>query len=173
MDFAQDFLPLLQKLLPPSLLSKLISTISASFGLLKALGTHLSSSNPSNPFRIFTNANNPDGVTADFTTLLLLAAGLFISLKIFNIVFNAVMFWVRLVFRILFWGSITVLGLYVYYRGLEGTMHDAVELGRYWLNEYDSFKSDVHSFRQQKEQQILREQKAREIRDQQRNKRWW
>lgn len=181
MDFAQDYLPLLSKLLPPSLLTQLITTLSTTFGIFKALSTSILSlrSLPTlhtdESGRVtLTSSNNPSGVTADFTTLILLAVGLFLSLKILNIVFNAVMFWVRLVFRILFWGAMVGVGLWVYYRGLEGFIEDLLALGRFWLGEYEGFKDDVRGYREQKERQLLREQREQAIRDQQQRKnRWW
>ncbi|KAH7114498.1 nuclear pore assembly and biogenesis-domain-containing protein [Dendryphion nanum] len=149
MDFIQDYLPLLQSFLPPSLLTTLLKTITTTFGLLKTLQTHLS------PF-IARLTTSPD-----VTTLLLLAITLFLSFKILDMAYRAVMFWVRLVVRVAFYGSIVGVGLWVYSRGVDGFVEDVGGLMGFWAGEYERFSGDVKAFRREKEREIWREQGVR------------
>lgn len=82
------------------------------------------------------------------------------------------MFWVRLVLRTLFYAALIGIGLWVYYRGLEGWIEDCIALGRFWLQEYEGFKSDVRTFQAQKEEQLLRERREREVLERRRGG-WW
>ena len=90
----------------------------------------------------------------DVATILALLAIFFISLKILDMMYRAVIFWVNLALRLLFWGGILVMGLWVWNRGPEGFVEDLQGLGEYWVGEYEKYSGEVKSFQQQKEDQI-------------------
>lgn len=60
----------------------------------------------------------------DLLTIFLLAIILFLSLKLLGYAYRIVMFWVTLVFRLVFWGSIIALGYHVYNAGPEKAYQD-------------------------------------------------
>jgi hypothetical protein len=62
--------------------------------------------------------------TPDLLSVLLLLAILYISLRILDYARRVVMFWVLLIFRLVFWGSVIGAGLYVYNVGVEKTSRD-------------------------------------------------
>lgn len=57
---------------------------------------------------------------------------------------RAVMFWVRMFTRLVFWGSVLVAGVYVWGRGWEGAVDDVStyggEVARVWMREYRRFE---------------------------------
>ncbi|KAJ5218545.1 Nuclear pore assembly and biogenesis protein APQ12 [Penicillium cinerascens] len=65
----------------------------------------------------------------DLVQLLILAIILFISLKVLDYARRVIMFWVMLAFRLVFWGSLLGMGLYVYRVGVENAGRD---LGWLW-----------------------------------------
>ncbi|KAJ5777326.1 Nuclear pore assembly and biogenesis protein APQ12 [Penicillium odoratum] len=65
----------------------------------------------------------------DLLSVFMLVVILFISLKILDYARRLVMFWVMLAFRLVFWGSLIGLGLYVYQVGVENAGRD---LGWLW-----------------------------------------
>jgi hypothetical protein len=65
----------------------------------------------------------------DLVQILILAVILFISLKVLDYARRLIMFWVVLAFRLVFWGSLLGLGLYVYRVGVENAGRD---LGWVW-----------------------------------------
>ncbi|KAH7385593.1 nuclear pore assembly and biogenesis-domain-containing protein [Pyrenochaeta sp. MPI-SDFR-AT-0127] len=142
MDFIQDYASLLPRLLPPSLYNPLIRILSTTFGLTRTLQTHLS------PLltRLITQP--------DVASILALLAIFFISLKILDMMYRAVIFWVNMVLRLVFWGSILLVGLWVWNRGVEGFVEDLQGLGEYWVGEYERYSGEVKSFQRQKEDQI-------------------
>ncbi|KAJ5185484.1 Nuclear pore assembly and biogenesis protein APQ12 [Penicillium cf. griseofulvum] len=60
----------------------------------------------------------------DLLSIFLLAVILFVSIKILDYAYRVVMFWVRLAFRLVFWGSILGVGWYVYSVGIENAGRD-------------------------------------------------
>ncbi|GAB7365502.1 hypothetical protein MBLNU230_g6575t1 [Neophaeotheca triangularis] len=76
----------------------------------------------------------------DLATIALLLVIFFISLKILNMLYQAVMFWVRLAWRIVFWGGAVLLGLWLYTRGPEGVMNDFGYWMEAWGREYKYWK---------------------------------
>jgi len=76
----------------------------------------------------------------DIASVVLLLILLFISLKILNILFNTVMFWVRLAIKMVFYGAILGLGMWVYTRGPEGVVEDCQSLAGVWRGEYAYWK---------------------------------
>jgi len=71
----------------------------------------------------------------DIASVVLLLILLFISLKVLNILFNTVMFWIRLAIKMAFYGSILGLGMWVYTRGPEGVVEDCQSLAATWRGE--------------------------------------
>lgn len=68
--------------------------------------------------------------------------------------YRAVIFWVNMVLRLAFWGSILLVGLWVWNRGVDGFVEDLQGLGEYWAGEYERYSGEVKSFQRQKEDQI-------------------
>jgi hypothetical protein len=75
----------------------------------------------------------------DLATLALLLLIIFLSLKILNMLLSTVMFWLRLATKILFWGSLAIVGLWMWTRGPEGILQDLAYWGRAWTEEYRYF----------------------------------
>ena len=75
----------------------------------------------------------------DLATIALLLLIIFLSLKILNMLLSTVMFWLRLAARILFWGSLAIVGLWMWTRGPEGILDDLGYWGRAWSEEYKYF----------------------------------
>ncbi|KAK5164830.1 uncharacterized protein LTR77_009494 [Saxophila tyrrhenica] len=65
----------------------------------------------------------------DLATIALLLVILFISLKILNMLWQTFMFWFRMARRVVFWGGLVGLGLWMYTRGPEGAVEDV----GYWV----------------------------------------
>jgi hypothetical protein len=68
--------------------------------------------------------------------------------------YRAVMFWVNMVIRLVFWGSIVVLGMWVYNRGVDGFVDDISGLVEYWSGEYDKYSGEVRRFKESDQEQI-------------------
>jgi len=83
---------------------------------------------------------------------------LFISLKILNILYQTVIFWVSLVFRVLFWGSFVALGFWVWNRGIDGVINDAQTIATDWKGQYDYFQEQADLARAWQETQGGRKQ---------------
>jgi hypothetical protein len=89
---------LLPRLLPPSLANPILTLLTTTLGMTRTLHTHLSP--------LFTRLITQP----DVATILALLAIFFISLKILDMMYRAVMFWINMAIRLVFWGSIVVLG---------------------------------------------------------------
>lgn len=76
----------------------------------------------------------------DLATIALLLVIFFISLKLLNMLWQTVMFWFNLARRLLFWGGLVVLGLWMYTRGPEGVQEDVQYWMGVWTNERDYWK---------------------------------
>ncbi|EMD61754.1 hypothetical protein GGP41_004335 [Bipolaris sorokiniana] len=142
MDFIQDYAAFLPRLLPPSFADPALHIITTFLGFSRTLSTHLS------PLlnKLITQ---PD--VASIVALLFI---FFISLKILDMMYRAVVFWINLAFRLAFWGGILVVGLWVWNRGPEGFVDDVSGLIEYWMGEYERYSGEVKMFQQQKEDQI-------------------
>lgn len=79
---------------------------------------------------------------------------LFISLKTLDMAYRAVMFWVNMLLRLVFWGAIVVLGMWVYNRGVDGFVEDISGLVEYWMGEYEKYSGEVKGFRERERSQI-------------------
>ncbi len=73
----------------------------------------------------------------DLATIALLLVILFVSLKILNMLWRTVMFWITMARRVIFWGGLVVLGLWMYTRGPEGVQEDVGYWINVWTNEKD------------------------------------
>jgi hypothetical protein len=122
-------------ILPPSLLSPLITTVTTLFGVLKTAQTHLS------PL-ILRLTTQPD-----IASILVLIAVLFVSFKILGMAYRAIMFWVYLVFRLAFWIAIGLTGYWVYTRGVDGFVEDVTGLAEYWSGEYEKYSGEVKRYK--------------------------
>lgn len=76
----------------------------------------------------------------DLATIALLLVILFLSLKLLNMLWQAVMFWVRLAYRIVFWGGLAAMALWMWTRGPDGVMEDLNTLAMAWGEEYKYWK---------------------------------
>lgn len=90
----------------------------------------------------------------DVASILVVVAALFISFKILDMMYRAVLFWVNLVFRLILWGGIAVIGLWIYNRGPDGFVNDVQDLVHTWAGEYEKYSSEVKRFQQDQEAQI-------------------
>ncbi|KNG51485.1 Nuclear pore assembly and biogenesis protein, APQ12 [Stemphylium lycopersici] len=152
MDFIQALLP---RLLPPSFANPLLHVLTTFLGVSRTLSTHLS------PLL------NKLITQPDVTSIVALLFIFFISLKILDMMYRAVIFWINLAIRLVFWGGILVVGLWVWNRGPEGFVEDVSGLAEYWMGEYERYSGEVKMFQQQKESQI------RSKADQQQGGRGW
>jgi hypothetical protein len=75
-------------------------------------------------------------VSPSWSTLLLLCVVLYLSLKVLDIIWRAVWFWISFFAKIVFWAGIAGAGLYVWNRGVEGSYGDLEYYARYWMEEY-------------------------------------
>jgi hypothetical protein len=137
-----DYAPLLPRLLPPSIASPLLTLLTTTLGISRTLQTHLTP--------LLTRAITQP----DIATILALLAIFFISLKVLDMMYRAVMFWVRMAFRLVFWGAIVVLGLWVWNRGADGFVEDVAGLVEYWTGEYEKYSGEVKKFQVQNEDRI-------------------
>jgi hypothetical protein len=76
-------------------------------------------------------------------TVAVLLIVLLLSIKIFNYIINAVLFWVYLVVKLIFYGSLILFGFYVYQRGPEGVIEDVQGFVSTWSGEYEKQKQKV------------------------------
>lgn len=83
----------------------------------------------------------------DLATIALLLIIFFLSLKLLDMLWQAVMFWLRLVRRIVFWGGLALLGLWMYNRGPEGAMEDIGYWFDVWAGEYRYWKEQAETAR--------------------------
>jgi hypothetical protein len=79
----------------------------------------------------------------DLTKIALMLVILYISLKLVNMLVQSVLFWVRLAFRITFWGGLVVLAFWLSQRGVDGAAEDVGYWYRMWKGELDYYKSQA------------------------------
>jgi hypothetical protein len=137
-----DYATLIPRFLPASFASPLLTLFTTSLGLTRTLQTHLT------PLltRLVTQP--------DVATILLVVAIFFISLKVLDMMYRAVMFWVNMALRLVFWGAIVVLGMWVWNRGVDGFVDDVGGLMEYWTGQYEKYSGEVKMVKEQKEGQI-------------------
>jgi hypothetical protein len=85
---------------------------------------------------------------SNLTTYFLLFILLLLTLKVLNMLQAAVMFWLRLAYNLFLWGGITVLGLWVWQRGLAGSVDD-LQAGVQWVMDY--WNDSYEGYKQQEE----------------------
>ncbi|PSN72757.1 hypothetical protein BS50DRAFT_628888 [Corynespora cassiicola Philippines] len=142
MDFIQDYGALLHNLLPPTLVSPLLTFLTTTFGLLKTAQTHLTP--------LLTRLTTQP----DLASILALLAILFLSLKILDMAYRAVMFWVALTLRVVLWGGAAVVAWWVYTRGVEGFVEDLGALVEFWGGEVERYKGEVGRWKEVEERRI-------------------
>lgn len=137
-----DYVTLLPRLLPPSIASPLLTLVTTLFGITRTLQTHLQP--------LFTRlVTEPDAAS-----ILVVVAALFISFKILDMMYRAVLFWVNLVFRLVLWAGVGLIGLWVYNRGVDGFVQDVQDLAARWAGEYEKYSGEVKKYQQDQEAQI-------------------
>jgi len=72
----------------------------------------------------------------DVASIVLLMILLFVSLKIVNLLYRTIMFWIVLILKIAFYGSLAAIGLWIWSRGIEGVEEDIGNLTQLWKHEY-------------------------------------
>ncbi|KAH5988565.1 hypothetical protein HBI82_204080 [Parastagonospora nodorum] len=137
-----NYASLLPRLLPMSLANPLLTLLSTGLGITRTLQTHL------NPLitRLVTQP--------DVASILALIVILFLSLKILDMMYRAVMFWINMFIRIAIWGSVLVVGLWVYNRGPEGFVEDVSGLAEFWMGEFQKYTGEVKEYRESEKSQI-------------------
>jgi hypothetical protein len=68
--------------------------------------------------------------------------------------YRAVMFWVNMALRLVFWGAIVMLGMWLWNRGVDGFVDDVGGLVEYWTGQYEKYSGEVKMAKEQKEGQI-------------------
>ncbi|KAL1305653.1 hypothetical protein AAFC00_007247 [Neodothiora populina] len=81
----------------------------------------------------------------DLASIALVLVILFLSLKVLNMLWQAVVFWMRLATRIAFWGGAIVLVLWLANRGFDGAVEDVNYWSRVWSGEYTYWKDQTQS----------------------------
>jgi hypothetical protein len=78
----------------------------------------------------------------DLATIALLLVILFVSLKLLNMLYQTLIFWIRMAWRLVFWGGLVVLGLWMYNRGPEGVGEDIQYWTEVWMQEREHWKNE-------------------------------
>lgn len=135
---SQDIAALLPRYLPPTVSHPLIHALTTMLSLAHTLSTHLTPllREPSIP------------------SLLALALLLLVTLKILDMAYRAVLFWIRLAFRLAFWGAVVGVGFWVWSRGVDGFVEDVGELAGFWWGEYERWKGEVEGWRGVEEEKV-------------------
>ncbi|TKA80441.1 hypothetical protein B0A55_03387 [Friedmanniomyces simplex] len=76
----------------------------------------------------------------DLATLALLLIIVLVSLKILDMLWQTLLFWVRLVRRLVFWGGMAALALWLWGRGPAGVVEDVRYWQGAWGQEYGYWK---------------------------------
>ncbi|KAK3072319.1 hypothetical protein LTR53_007052 [Teratosphaeriaceae sp. CCFEE 6253] len=84
----------------------------------------------------------------DLATLALLLIIVLVSLKILNMLWQTLLFWLRLARRIVFWGGLAVVALWMWSRGPAGMVEDVQYWRGAWSHEYDYWKEREQVTRQ-------------------------
>jgi hypothetical protein len=85
----------------------------------------------------------------DLTKIALMLVILYISLKLVSMLVQSVLFWVRLAFRITFWGGLVVLAFWLSQRGVDGAAEDVGYWYRMWKGELEHYKSQAEQIASQ------------------------
>lgn len=76
----------------------------------------------------------------DLATVALLLVILFVSLKLLNMVYQTLLFWLRMARRVVVWGGLAALAVWMYSRGPEGAAADVQYWYDMWMGEYQRWK---------------------------------
>ena len=90
----------------------------------------------------------------DLATIAVLLIIVFVSMKILDMLYQTVMFWLRLVRRIIFWGSLAVVAVWVYNRGPDGMADDVAYWWQTWNKEHQYWKEQERTARLVQEQRL-------------------
>jgi hypothetical protein len=85
---------------------------------------------------ITTITNRISTTSPDLKSIALVLIVLFISLKVLGMLYRAIMFWVKLIFRVAVFFSLGMIGVWMYTRGPEGALEDATHWKTHWETEY-------------------------------------
>ncbi|QIX01935.1 hypothetical protein AMS68_007452 [Peltaster fructicola] len=110
--YASYIKPFLSYLIP------YVGTINYVTGLLKAW-----------VFPLITQATSKP----DLATLALLLVIVLVSLKILDLLWQSVKFWIKMVWRVVFYGGMAAVGLWFWTRGPEGVVEDV----QHWTRTFD------------------------------------
>jgi Nuclear pore assembly and biogenesis len=75
------------------------------------------------------------------TTVALLLIILFLSLKILNMLYRTIVFWVKMIFRVAVLGAVVGTGSWIYVRGIDGVQQDVSDLVAYWSQEVKRYEA--------------------------------
>jgi hypothetical protein len=68
-------------------------------------------------------------------------------MKILDMLYRSVMFWVKWFFRVAILVSVVFVGAWINLRGWDGVQDDVMGLKRYWLDEYHRYERMVDGAR--------------------------
>lgn len=78
----------------------------------------------------------------DLATIALLLVIILVSLKILDMLWQTLLFWIRMLRKVVFWGGLVALALWMYTRGPEGVAADV----QYW---YENWNKEYHYWKEQ------------------------
>ncbi|RMZ23527.1 hypothetical protein D0859_12442 [Hortaea werneckii] len=78
----------------------------------------------------------------DLATIALLLIIVLVSLKILDMLWKTLLFWMRFVRRLVLWGGIAALGLWFWSRGPDGVLEDVQYWQGQWSHEYGYWKEE-------------------------------
>ncbi len=87
---------------------------------------------------IFVNQLN--NTPPSLMSIALLLVILLVSLKLLDMAWRAMVFWLNLAAKIVFWGSMVMLVTWIWTRGPDGFMDDVKDLVVFWSKEYHDMK---------------------------------
>ncbi|CAK4031212.1 hypothetical protein D0868_16314 [Lecanosticta acicola] len=76
----------------------------------------------------------------DLATIALLLVIVLVSLKILDMLWQTILFWVRMIWKLVFWGGLVALALWMYTRGPDGVAADIQYWQQNWNKEYQYWK---------------------------------
>ena len=77
----------------------------------------------------------------DLVTVALLIVVLFMSLKILDMLYRTILWWIRLITRLVFWITMLSVALWLWQRGIEGAMSDMSFWRDEWARNYQRFQA--------------------------------
>jgi hypothetical protein len=87
--------------------------------------------------------NKLNNTPPSLMSIALLLVILFVSLKLLDMAWRAMVFWLNLAAKIVFWASMVLLVTWIWTRGPDGFMDDVQDLVTFWLKEYHDMKMRV------------------------------